>query len=121
LEPGDNIDGDEAVFCEGDCQGWIHRKYAGITHPVFEKLSSESTPYLCPHCILSKQYNEISTLKETIKTLNDKINKLEGKRTEMLKVKTLMKGLCCSFASLVQTCTCYGSCWFTDCAAACRS
>jgi len=85
LEPGD-----KAVFCEGDCQGWIHRQCAGITHPVLEKLSSESTPYLCPHCILSKQNNEISTIKETIKTVNDKINKLEGKRTEAVHQQPIL-------------------------------
>ena len=81
LEPGENTDGHDAVFCEGECQGWIHRHCAGITRPVFEKLLSESAPYLCPHCTYSKQYNEISALKETIKTLTDKISKLEGNQT----------------------------------------
>ena len=41
---------------------------------VFEKLLSESTLYLCPHCTVGKQYNETSAIKETIKTLNDKLD-----------------------------------------------
>jgi len=24
LDPGENTDGHDAVFCEGNCQGWIH-------------------------------------------------------------------------------------------------
>ena len=58
LEPGENTVGHDTVFCEGDCQGWIHRHCAGITCPVFEKLLSESAPYLCPHCTLGKQYKK---------------------------------------------------------------
>ena len=81
LEPRENTDGHDTILCEGDCQGWTHRHCAGITRPVFEKLLSESAPYLCPHCTLGKQYNEISALKETIKTLTDKISKLEGNQT----------------------------------------
>ena len=30
LEPGEETDGHEALFCEGDCQGWIHRVCADI-------------------------------------------------------------------------------------------
>ena len=77
LEPGENTDGHDAVFCEGDCQGWIHRHCASLTRPAFEKLLSESTAYLCPHCTLAKQCNEINALKETIKNLTQKLDKLE--------------------------------------------
>jgi len=37
LEPSDTCVGDEAVFCEGSCQDWLHKKCAGITHPAFDK------------------------------------------------------------------------------------
>jgi len=77
LEPGEHCEGDEAVFCEGNCQGWIHRQCAGLTRPAFDSLG-ESTPYLCSHCTLNKQSHEICALKDTIKTLTDKLNKLEG-------------------------------------------
>jgi len=63
LEPGESTDGHDAVFCEGDCQGWIHRHCASLTHPAF----SESTPYLCPHCTLAKQSTtKINPLKNAI-------------------------------------------------------
>jgi len=36
LEPSEHCAGEEAVFCEGSCQGWIQRKCAGVTRPTFE-------------------------------------------------------------------------------------
>lgn len=77
LEESENEEGHEAVYCEGDCQGWIHKKCAGLTHPAFDNLS-ESIPYLCQHCTFTKQYKEICTLKENIKTLSNKLAVLEG-------------------------------------------
>ena len=77
LEASENEEGHEAVYCEGDCQGWIHRRCAGLTRPAFDNLS-ESIPYLCPYCTFTKQYKEICTLKETIKTLSNKLAVFEG-------------------------------------------
>ena len=73
LEPGENSDGDEAVFCEGDCQGWIHRKCAGLTRPAFLKLGESDSQYLCSHCMLVNQNSEINKLMNTIKDLNASI------------------------------------------------
>jgi len=67
----------DAVFCEGDCQGWIHRVCAGLTRPAFENLS-ESIPYLCSCCTFTKQSKEICNLKETVKALTIKKAKLNG-------------------------------------------
>ena len=55
LEPSENCDGDEAVFCEGDCQGWIHRKCAGLTRSAFNRLGESDTQYLCSQCMLANQ------------------------------------------------------------------
>ena len=30
---------EDALFCEGVCQKWIHRRCAGVTREHFEKLS----------------------------------------------------------------------------------
>jgi len=70
LECGEHCEGDEAVFCEGDCQGWIHRKCAGMTHSAFNKLGESDTPYLCLQCILANQNREISKLANIIRGLN---------------------------------------------------
>ena len=36
LESGEHCEVNEAVFCEGSCQGWLHRKCAGLTHLAFD-------------------------------------------------------------------------------------
>jgi len=37
LKADEHCVGDDAVFCEGDCQGWLHRQCAGVTHPAFDE------------------------------------------------------------------------------------
>ena len=77
LEASESTEGQDAVFCEEDCQGWIHRMCAGLSRPAFDNLN-ESTPYLCSFCTCTKQYKEICDLKETVKTLSNILAKLEG-------------------------------------------
>jgi len=73
LEPSENCEGDEAVFCEGDCQGWIHRKCAGVTRSAFDKLGESDVQYLCSQCMLASQNREICKLANIIKDLNASI------------------------------------------------
>jgi len=77
LEPSESIDGEDAVFCEGICQGWLHCACAGLSHLAFDNLNG-SIPYLCSHCTFTLQYKEICDLKETVKALTNKIAELEG-------------------------------------------
>ena len=76
IEACDGVEGHEAVFCEGECQGWIHRQCAGLTRPAFNSLS-ESIPYLCSYCTCARQYNEICSLKDTIEHLTNRLAKFE--------------------------------------------
>ena len=34
-----------ALFCEGDCQAWVH---SGLNKQAYEALTEENSPYLCP-------------------------------------------------------------------------
>ena len=43
LEPSESTEGQDAVFCEGDCQGWVHRICAGLSHPAFDNLDEGQT------------------------------------------------------------------------------
>ena len=52
MEADEKNDGHEAVFCEGECQIWLHRKCAGLTHQAFDKLSKSDDPNFCVYCIL---------------------------------------------------------------------
>jgi len=73
LEPSENCNGDEAVFCESDCQGWIHRKCAGLSHSAFNRLGESDTQYLYSQCMLAYQDSEINKLMNTIRDLNASI------------------------------------------------
>ena len=74
MEADEKNDGHEAVFCEGECQIWLHRKCAGLTHQAFAKLSKSDDPYFCVYCTLEIKNKEISALKEQIKVLTSKLN-----------------------------------------------
>ena len=46
-------DKDDALFCEGHCQQWLHRCCAGITLALvqYRILISSNDPFLCLACI----------------------------------------------------------------------
>jgi len=73
LDVSENCVGEDAVFCEGSCQGWIHRTCAGVTRPAFEKLEEPGTHYLCSYCTLVSQNKEIKNLANIIQNLNTSI------------------------------------------------
>ena len=49
-ELDDKTKGHEALFCEGKCQGWIHRQCAGITRFGYDKLGESTIPF-CVHTV----------------------------------------------------------------------
>ena len=58
----EGITGDDAVFCEVKCNAWIHRVSIRLRKQSYEALSESESQYLCPHCMLSKQTEEIKDL-----------------------------------------------------------
>jgi len=68
--------GQESIFCDGDCQKFIHRQCASLTKDQFKQAGESDLPYFCVHCTLSKQNSEIENLKQVITELTDKINSL---------------------------------------------
>ncbi len=67
--------GQDSIFCEGNCQGWLHRSCAGITKTAFQAISSVSFSdrFLCLYCKTTEQDEEIKQLKETIVKLELKL------------------------------------------------
>ena len=76
VEDTDNETDDDAVFCEGICQAWIHRKCVSMSKVVYEKVGKSDDPYICPNCIIIKQSQEITELKIIVKDLTNKIDQL---------------------------------------------
>ena len=54
-----DIAGDDALICESKCNARIHRTCLGLNKQNYQALSESDTPYLCPHCMLNKQAQEI--------------------------------------------------------------
>ena len=76
LEADEHCAGEDAVFCEGECQGWLHRRCAGITRTAFHKLGETDKVYLCSYCTSVKQSNEISKLSDIITELHSAVTSL---------------------------------------------
>ena len=58
-DPDKSIEGDNAMFCEGLCNAWVHRTCVGLSKHLYAALSEDDTPYLCPHCCMQQQSSVI--------------------------------------------------------------
>ena len=64
---------DQALFCEGLCNGWYHRYCAGVSVPHFQRLSTSSEPFFCAECYQARCSDEIDEMKRTVCSLKDEI------------------------------------------------
>lgn len=55
---------EDAFFCEGYCNCWVHRCCAGLTKPRFAKICASEDPFFCPNCTVAKQALEITELRK---------------------------------------------------------
>ena len=65
--------GDEAIFCEGLCQGWLHRKCAGLSNTFFKKFTGTNRKFLCVFCQLFEQVTLVEELREDVNNLKAKL------------------------------------------------
>ena len=71
--------GQDAVYCDGLCQTWIHRQCAGLSKPAFNQISqpTNNNPFFCPNCRLDQQAKEINSLKSIISSLTSEVANLK--------------------------------------------
>ena len=69
--------GHDSIFCEGQCNSWLHRGCAGLPKSVFTSLLDSSDPFYCPHCQLKEHSSTILDLKATIASLTKSITALQ--------------------------------------------
>ena len=77
VDDDESNEGEDAIFCEGECQIWLHRKCVGLTKNSFTLIGSTKEPYLCPYCSDNHYKKEVNELKELVKSLNDRLSTLE--------------------------------------------
>ena len=68
---------EDTIFCKGDCKAWIPRKCLGMSKLVYDILSKCKDPYMCPHCTIFKQSNEIAKLRNQVKNLTSKLTTMK--------------------------------------------
>ena len=73
IESTDDVIGEDAVYCEGDCQAWMHRKCVCMSKKLYDKLSNCDDPFYCSYCVASKQSQEISALRNLVDDLTKKL------------------------------------------------
>ncbi len=72
-EATSNTKGEDAVFCEGICQSWMHRQCIGMSIATFQGVTKSQAPFHCLYCSQVK----ISELQNTIKNLETKLVSLQ--------------------------------------------
>ena len=76
-EPNES-DGDDSVHCNGLCDGWIHRRCAGLSLARFEEISKSDDPFFCPSCCAVRNQTEIDLLKSALASLTSEVSTLKA-------------------------------------------
>ena len=72
------VDGrDEALFCEGKCQAWLHRCCASVSSEQHKLLTASTEPFLFPTCGQEHNQAQIAELKNTVEALKLELSQLK--------------------------------------------
>ena len=71
-------DGDDALFCEGFCLAWAHRKCMGLSKQLYKIIFKSDDPFLCSYCSLAFYQKEITNLSERVNSLTLEITHLKS-------------------------------------------
>ena len=80
------LDKDEALFCAGKCQQWLHRYCCSVTEQQYKASTDSKCPFLCPWCDRERQQEEIIELRSTV----------EAMKLELAQLKESLATLCSS-------------------------
>uniref|UniRef100_A0A1X7UI53 PHD-type domain-containing protein n=1 Tax=Amphimedon queenslandica TaxID=400682 RepID=A0A1X7UI53_AMPQE len=69
----------QSIWCDGECNTWLHRGCAGLSKAAHSKLNGTDIPFYCPHCRLMRQDREIESLKASLSDLSKRFDDLTSK------------------------------------------
>ena len=72
------VEGQDAILCEGPCQGWLHRRCAGLSKSAF-KSSNSTDPFYCPYFRLKAHEAQLLELKTTLCAVTAELSELKDK------------------------------------------
>ena len=73
-----NKEGQESLFCEGNCNTWYHHLCAGVSTLQYEALSSSEEPFLCPTRTSDNHQQSIFELQSCGKSLLVDVHELKA-------------------------------------------
>ena len=78
-----NKTGDNCIYCEGNCEAWLHRKCAGLSQVNFSehRKLGDKEAFFCLHCQLKAYNAELTALKSSVQSLSTIISQIEKKLT----------------------------------------
>ena len=86
-EPNGKAKGDDSIFCSGECDGWVHRRCAGLSKAKFAIYTStdESVIFYCPTCRVGRLEASMGVLQQELcelslssKSLTAEVNDLKS-------------------------------------------
>lgn len=80
-DPSAESVGDDGVFCDGECQEWLHRRCANLSMSRFKAVRQSADPFLCPQCRLANQEKEIQSLKHSLDYLTSELASMKDTMT----------------------------------------
>jgi len=102
VDATETSEGEEALFCEGTCNKWLHRCCAGVHKDDYAVLATSSKPFFCPSCCLSEHRQLITTLIATVESLKDEIRELK-KESEAADKPSTLTSVCSDACKEVHT------------------
>jgi len=77
-DAAENREGQEAIYCEGTCDAWLHWQCAGLSQNLYKIDQDGDDPFYCPNCRLIIQEHQIKELKSTIESLHKEVSELKS-------------------------------------------
>lgn len=70
-------DKDEALFCSGSCQQWLHRYCASVSEDCYKSVKSGNSPFFCFCCYRVRKEEQLSLFESSIQALKAEILELK--------------------------------------------
>ena len=85
------LEKDEALFCVGSCQQWLHRYCASVSAQRYRAITGDSSrPFLCPNCCCEQQKEQIAVLTDSVESLKHEITQLKESLASVSAAQTAM-------------------------------
>ena len=83
VEASENKSGQDAIFCDGKCQTWLHRKCIGLSRSLFLEIVDSSEPFFCSYCKLANEEKKILNLSVVSDSLSKVLCELKCLQVEI--------------------------------------